>query len=412
MPLEYALQRRGTHPDLGPWRSAPPQQATPSTKLGMDALPHQAVQKANRQPFRLNVMVVGESGLGKTTFMNTLFNTDLVSDIIPEEPAKTVKISPVTYELVEGKTTLQLTVIDTPGFGDRLDRSEDINPLVRYIENQYQAYWDAEKVRNMRKPTFDTRVHVCLYFIPPSGHSMKAHDVLALQKLSSRVNVIPIIAKADTMTQKEKILFKQTILQDLHLNAIPIYPTAYSEHHETLEHLEQHIPFTVIGSEVGLQKDEKPIRGRQYDWGIVEVENENHCDFIHLREILFIECLAELVEITHSRHYHDYRASQLRKDGRPPSILECDEEYDRRIDDARKSISERLQRKDEEIRQNFVQLARHQELALRKKEEKLQMKYKELMEDIEREKATLASEEQAFLQRLESRQSVKAGKRS
>jgi septin family protein len=101
------------------------------------------------------------------------------------------------------------------------------------------------------------------------------------------------------------------------------------------------------------------------------VENENHCDFIHLRELLFTECLAEMVEITHSRHYHDYRASQLRKDGRPPSILECDEEYDRRIEDARKSISELLQRKDEEIRQNFVQLARHQESALRKKEEKV-----------------------------------------
>jgi hypothetical protein len=43
---------------------------------------------------------------------------------------------------------------------------------------------------------------------------------------------------------------------------------------------------------------------------------------------------------------------------------------------------------------------------------KLQKKYKELMEDIEQEKATLMFEEQAFLQTLESRQSVKAGKRS
>jgi septin family protein len=69
--------------------------------------------------------LLGESGLGKTTFMNTLFNTDLVSDIVPEEPTKTLKIRPVTYELMEENTTLQLTVIDTPGFGDRLDRSEE-----------------------------------------------------------------------------------------------------------------------------------------------------------------------------------------------------------------------------------------------------------------------------------------------
>ncbi|KAH8553250.1 Septin-domain-containing protein [Umbelopsis sp. PMI_123] len=413
MPLEYALQRRGAYPDLGAWRTAPPQQATKNTLIGMDALPYQTVQKVNRQPFRLNVMVVGESGLGKTTFMNTLFNTDLVSDTDLEEPAKTVKIHPVTYEMTEKNTTLQLTVIDTPGFGDRLDRSEDIKPLVQYIESQYQAYWDAEKVRNVRLPPIDTRVHVCLYFISPSGHSLKAHDVIALQELSSRVNVIPIIAKADTLTKRERKLFKEKILNDLDLNAVPIYPTAYTEHHDTLDHVEQHIPFAVIGSEIGLQSDDDtPIRGRQYDWGIAEVENEKHCDFIHLRELLFIQCLAELVDITHIKHYHDYRAAILRKDGRPPSILECDEEYDLRIEDARKSISERLQRKDEEIRQNFVQLARQQELALKKQEEKLQKTYKELMEDIEREKAKLASEEQAYLQTLESRQSVKAGKRS
>jgi septin family protein len=151
----------------------------------------------------------------------------------------------------------------------------------------------------------------------------------------------------------------------------------------------------VIGSETVLQTDGVPIRGRQYDWGIAEgnnslrdlltwsynllsfcsftfqVENEKHCDFVHLRELLLIRCLAELVDITHNKHYHDYRASILRRDGRPPSILECDEEYDLRIEKARKSIAERLQRKDEEIRQNFVQLARQQELALRKQEEEV-----------------------------------------
>jgi septin family protein len=103
----------------------------------------------------------------------------------------------------------------------------------------------------------------------------------------------------------------------------------------------------------------------------IQVENEKHCDFVHLRELLLIRCLAELVDITHNKHYHDYRASILRRDGRPPSILECDEEYDLRIENARKSIAERLQRKDEEIRQNFVQLARQQELALRKQEEEV-----------------------------------------
>jgi hypothetical protein len=79
------------------------------------------------------------------------------------------------------------------------------------------------------------------------------------------------------------------------------------------------------------------------------------------------------VDITHEKHYHDYRATILRKDGRPPSILECDEEYDFRIENAKKSIAEQIQRKDEEIRQNFVQLARQQEHTLRMQEEQVRI---------------------------------------
>jgi len=30
----------------------------------------------------------------------------------------------------------------------------------------------------------------------------------------------------------------------------------------------------------------KQVRARAYKWGIVEVENEKHCDFVHLREML------------------------------------------------------------------------------------------------------------------------------
>lgn len=344
--------------------------------------------------------------------MNTLFNTDLTSEITSEEPGKTVQISPVIFELVEKDTTLELCVIDTPGFGDRINRSEDIAPLVRYIEHQYQTFWDAEKVKSFRTPKTDTRVHACLYFISPSGHSLKPHDIQALQELSSRVNVIPIIAKADTLTQREKALFKQTVLIDLDRYNIPIYPTAFPNHHEPLDHLEQYIPFTVIGSEMALQTGNPPIRGRQYDWGVAEVENEKHCDFVHLRELLLIRCLAELVDITHEKHYHDYRATILRKDGRPPSILECDEEYDFRIENAKKSIAEQIQRKDEEIRQNFVQLARQQEHTLRMQEEQLQKKYKELLEDIDKQKSLLASEEQSYQASLEAYQTAKASKRA
>jgi hypothetical protein len=47
--------------------------------------------------------------------------------------------------------------------------------------------------------------------LSPITFSLKAHDVQALQALSSRVSVIPIIAKGDTLTKREKKLFKEKV---------------------------------------------------------------------------------------------------------------------------------------------------------------------------------------------------------
>lgn len=47
----------------------------------------------------LTCVFVGESGLGKTTFMNTLFNSDLTEEIVPKNPqhTQTVQILPSHY---------------------------------------------------------------------------------------------------------------------------------------------------------------------------------------------------------------------------------------------------------------------------------------------------------------------------
>ena len=57
----------------------------------------------------------------------------------------------------------------------------------------------------------DTRIHCCLYFISPTGHSLRAIDVIVMKKLSEVVNVVPVIAKADSLTLEEREAFKQKV---------------------------------------------------------------------------------------------------------------------------------------------------------------------------------------------------------
>ena len=46
------------------------------------------------------------------------------------------------------------------------------------------------------------------------------------------------------------------------------------------------IPFAVVGSANNLIIDGKSVRGRKNRWGVVNVEDVNHCEFMHLRNFL------------------------------------------------------------------------------------------------------------------------------
>ena len=57
--------------------------------------------------------------------------------------------------------------------------------------------------------------------------------------------------------------------------------------------------------------DGKQVRGRQNRWGVINVEDENHCEFVYLRNFLLRTHLQDLIETTSQIHYETYRAKQL-----------------------------------------------------------------------------------------------------
>ena len=157
----------------------------------------------------------GESGLGKSTLVNTLFNTSLYPpkerkgpslDIIP----KTVTIQSISADIEEAGVRLRLTVVDTPGFGDFVNNDESWRPIVDNIEQRYDAYLDAENKVN-RMNIVDNRIHACVFFIQPTGHSLKPLDIEVMRRLHTKVNLIPVIAKSDTLTDEEIASFKARV---------------------------------------------------------------------------------------------------------------------------------------------------------------------------------------------------------
>ena len=81
--------------------------------------------KVSRKP---SLISSGESGLGKSTLVNSLFLTNLYPQRkVPDAADKiqqTVKIDASTVEIEERGVKLRLTVVDTPGYGDAINCSD------------------------------------------------------------------------------------------------------------------------------------------------------------------------------------------------------------------------------------------------------------------------------------------------
>ncbi|XP_034638043.1 septin-2 isoform X3 [Trachemys scripta elegans] len=291
----------------------PPAQFTnPETPgyVGFANLPNQVHRKSVKKGFEFTLMVVGESGLGKSTLINSLFLTDLYPErIIPgaaEKIERTVQIEASTVEIEERGVKLRLTVVDTPGYGDAINCRDCLKPL----------------------------------------------DVEFMKAIHNKVNIVPVIAKADTLTLKERERLKKRILDEIEQHGIKIYhlPDAESDEDEDFKEqtklLKVSIPFCVVGSNQLIEAKGKKVRGRLYPWGVVEVENPEHNDFLKLRTML-ITHMQDLQEVTQDLHYENFRSERLKRGGR-------------KIEDEEVNKDQILQEKEAELRRMQEMIARMQ----------------------------------------------------
>ncbi|KAL7637042.1 UNVERIFIED_CONTAM: hypothetical protein RMT77_012800 [Armadillidium vulgare] len=141
-----------------------------------------------------------------------------------------------------------------------------------------------------------------------------------MKQLHNKVNIVPVIAKADTLTKTEVTKLKRKILDEIDEHGIHIYPLPdcdsdeEDDYKEQVRQLKAAVPFAVVGSTTILDVGGKKVRGRQYPWGVIEVENPNHCDFIKLRCLLGTH-MQDLTEVTQEVHYENYRSDRLAKGG-------------------------------------------------------------------------------------------------
>ncbi|KAG1440521.1 hypothetical protein G6F56_011885 [Rhizopus delemar] len=112
--------------------SEQPPAVIPQTALnsyvGFDTITQQIEKKLLKRGFQFNVMVVGQSGLGKSTLVNTIFASHLIESKgrieASETTRQTTEIESVAHTIEENGVRLRLNIVDTPGYGDQVNNDD------------------------------------------------------------------------------------------------------------------------------------------------------------------------------------------------------------------------------------------------------------------------------------------------
>jgi len=406
IPEECQNSKRVNNLNSSQTHSAPKKQQVRYLKskdhVGFDSLPDQLVNKAISQGFSFNLLCIGETGIGKSTLMETLFNAKFNTDNVGHDSLKVSLVS-TTHSLKESNVHLNLTLVDSVGFGDQVNKDLSWKPIVEYLDSKFEDYLQEElKIKRDLNNYHDTRIHACLYFISPTGHSLRSLDLLTMKQLDSKVNVIPIIGKSDIIGKPELEEFKKRIVTELKTNGINIYkfPTDDDEVSSLNSQMNKEVPFAIIGCNEEIVKNNKKIKARQYPWGVIEIENEAHCDFVKLREMLVRTNMEDLCEKTHFKHYEKYRKQRLEEMGLGDELsvdevgkpLSLAETFERR----RTEHLKELQQKEDEMRQMFVQRVKVKEAELKESEKELHVKFDQLKRNHAEEKKQLEERKRCF----------------
>ncbi|KAN0087630.1 Septin domain containing protein [Tylopilus felleus] len=221
-------------------------------------------QRRNRTPPAFNLMVVGARGTGKTSLLRLLLETaDLSPTATGEQRAAlesflkgghkhTQTIDTACVEICESRyDRVLLTVIDTPGLdftqGKELSIERQVTNIIKYIDEQYGATMNEES-KVVRQSRGDQHVHLCIFMIDPtltrtrgqvvhersvsettislspatdqpveySGDIMMSPaELRVIKRLSARANVLPVIAKADSLTDESLSAVKTAVREGL-----------------------------------------------------------------------------------------------------------------------------------------------------------------------------------------------------
>ncbi|KAI0184646.1 Septin-domain-containing protein [Xylaria flabelliformis] len=258
-----------------------------------------SINMPSRRPFtetgkslgRLKILLAGDSGVGKTSLMKAIVQTcDHIVHVDPISPvnepsqassrpdimsvsSKRQSLSTTAISEVYASTKpypewwLELDTpsashkrkrrddhvlernicfVDTPGYSCRSSVMETIMPCVDYVESHLSKVLSDDlseaDLMNMLGGDGGCQVDVVLYLV---SRSLKPADLEYIRRLTLLTNVIPILSRAEALSEQQTAAYKQRIATQLDSAGIRPFTFTPMAAQENIEPLIPSIPYTV-----------------------------------------------------------------------------------------------------------------------------------------------------------------------
>ncbi|KAF5529761.1 septin aspE [Fusarium subglutinans] len=368
--------------------------------------------RRRKDPTPLNILVIGTRNSGKTSFLEFL-KTALAlppkkrakkgDDEVPQNRnTPSGNFIPHYLETEIDGERVGLTIWDSEGLEKNVVDLQ-LREMSAFLESKFEETF-AEEMKVVRSPGVqDTHIHATFLVLDPSrldrniasarnpaingqqnghlgarvlGSLDEDLDLQVLRTLQGKTTVIPVIAKADTITTKHMNVLKRSVWDSIKksgldpLEALGLddedessvtseriaeedeeedeagherggaqtpesqeFPlqghrespaaspsskrlsTSSIRRHRAQEEAkekEDEIPFLPL-SIISPDLYEPGVIGRQFPWGFADPYNEEHCDFQRLKEAVFSEWRAELREASREQWYEGWRTNRLKQ---------------------------------------------------------------------------------------------------
>lgn len=294
--------------------------------IGLSMILGQIDKRYAREGMIFNLMVAGRSGVGKTTFINSLFETELIPPTQHQEhgslPLEKYHFLLQNYD---GSVNLKLQIVDTPGYANKINNNYCWVPLINYLDEQMTRYVFQEEQPYREEEKRDSRVHCCLYFIEACDTQLHPIDIISMRELSSRCNLIPVLSKSDYLTEAELTAVKQRVKDVIRLQNIKI--CRFFQSRDKTKEVYGNVPYCVKIQSMVYHWQKNVIRPLEFKTSFDKLQ------FNELRDLIFGETCTEFVESTETyyercrQYLLEYRIKNVRDDVENNTDLRGLQEY-------------------------------------------------------------------------------------